>query len=595
MTASAPASSSLPTSGVGRGGFLLPVRYRRLLLLLVAVLSVSPGLQLQRLTQLPEGPYGYAGSIVLMDSDHDSLGEVIFGAFPPPRLPIWEYRPVNGYELTQSDTGMNHPDSLYLGNFVPAAAGDIDRDGKADLVGWVGFGVGGRAYVAPALIESGDTTRHPDDFIWRGESSSTGTVSVRFYADLDQDSARELVMPGTRVYENIGDNEMELVFCGYPPKPKVCGDYDQNGRMDFASRRVSQVYVSECTGDNQYAVVCSVRTGLPNPTDYFTGSDADFNGRPEFFVTYDRMGGMLFLVQFEAVAEHRYEFYVLDSFRLTNGEAADQKGLCADLDGDGVEEVIWSCVSHVIVLKALLPHFYTRVSEWRNDHQVQYPVSFCNAADFNRNGYNELYIGGNNRVSVLEVEAITLWAPRGGESLNPGDTCRVRWRVLTPPRCDSVSLFFLTDTVVPQGEWFWRMDTIVTGLSPGDSTYPWVVPDTVLDAAWIVAITYGPGWQFDRSDGAFRIVPSGVVEEDEGGGMKAEPVIPTLVGNVLLMPKTPIQHSSFALLNSLGRKVMDLQPGDNDIRHLAPGVYFVRQASSVEREASSVRKVVLAR
>ncbi|MFO7639686.1 MAG: T9SS type A sorting domain-containing protein [bacterium] len=32
------------------------------------------------------------------------------------------------------------------------------------------------------------------------------------------------------------------------------------------------------------------------------------------------------------------------------------------------------------------------------------------------------------------------------------------------------------------------------------------------------------------------------------------------------------------LLDASGRKVMDLTPGDNDVRHLAPGVYFVRTA-----------------
>ena len=40
---------------------------------------------------------------------------------------------------------------------------------------------------------------------------------------------------------------------------------------------------------------------------------------------------------------------------------------------------------------------------------------------------------------------------------------------------------------------------------------------------------------------------------------------------------------------------MDLHPGPNDVRHLSPGVYFVREASGVGREASSVRKVILTR
>jgi hypothetical protein len=40
---------------------------------------------------------------------------------------------------------------------------------------------------------------------------------------------------------------------------------------------------------------------------------------------------------------------------------------------------------------------------------------------------------------------------------------------------------------------------------------------------------------------------------------------------------------------------MELRPGVNDVRALAPGIYFVREASGVKREASSVRKVVVTR
>jgi hypothetical protein len=45
------------------------------------------------------------------------------------------------------------------------------------------------------------------------------------------------------------------------------------------------------------------------------------------------------------------------------------------------------------------------------------------------------------------------------------------------------------------------------------------------------------------------------------------------------------------LMDITGRKVLSLQPGDNDIRRLAPGVYFVRSADVGER--SVVRKIVI--
>ncbi len=75
-----------------------------------------------------------------------------------------------------------------------------------------------------------------------------------------------------------------------------------------------------------------------------------------------------------------------------------------------------------------------------------------------------------------------------------------------------------------------------------------------------------------------------------------EPAGATIVRGVLnLQSEICNLKSEFVLLNSAGRKVMALQPGENDVRHLAPGVYFMRPASSVERQASSVHKVILTR
>ena len=78
---------------------------------------------------------------------------------------------------------------------------------------------------------------------------------------------------------------------------------------------------------------------------------------------------------------------------------------------------------------------------------------------------------------------------------------------------------------------------------------------------------------------------------------------PTIVRRVLMMPRdmTEIRSGTSdrvprpALLDATGRKVMELQAGPNDVRRLAPGVYFGRQASGVERGASSMTKVILTR
>ncbi len=77
---------------------------------------------------------------------------------------------------------------------------------------------------------------------------------------------------------------------------------------------------------------------------------------------------------------------------------------------------------------------------------------------------------------------------------------------------------------------------------------------------------------------------------------------------------TPASHTSMAvksivrfegratgsLLDCCGRNVRELHPGPNDVRHLAPGVYFVREHSAYSiqqsgRDAPCVTKVVVTR
>jgi hypothetical protein len=55
----------------------------------------------------------------------------------------------------------------------------------------------------------------------------------------------------------------------------------------------------------------------------------------------------------------------------------------------------------------------------------------------------------------------------------------------------------------------------------------------------------------------------------------------TIVRGILFLPVSPITvHSS--LFDHGGRKVMELRPGGNDVRHLSPGVYFVRRQDTGE-------------
>jgi hypothetical protein len=72
---------------------------------------------------------------------------------------------------------------------------------------------------------------------------------------------------------------------------------------------------------------------------------------------------------------------------------------------------------------------------------------------------------------------------------------------------------------------------------------------------------------------------------------------PTIVRRVLFLPEASSHKPQVVgrLLDAAGRRVLELHVGANDVSKVAPGVYFVRQASSMMRDASSVTKVIIAR
>jgi len=148
---------------------------------------------------------------------------------------------------------------------------------------------------------------------------------------------------------------------------------------------------------------------------------------------------------------------------------------------------------------------------------------------------------------------------------------------------------------------------ILAGLKfavPGCET--WIVQDTG-NAAWCDITTdklNQPIIAFCRRDGSVWVARGvGVVGlSDEPRGAAVHPLEPgaTIVRGVLFLPKMGTVPSGTApvfgpsLLDACGRCVMDLHPGANDVRALAPGVYFIRRLKTEDgRPATDVRRVVI--
>jgi YVTN family beta-propeller protein len=118
-------------------------------------------------------------------------------------------------------------------------------------------------------------------------------------------------------------------------------------------------------------------------------------------------------------------------------------------------------------------------------------------------------------------------------------------------------------------------------------------------AQWTpVALLYTPfGQTYVASNNGSNVVviadsPAVAIEESfrpEASIFKPQA---TVVRGVLWQEAYGTRQTAYRaeLLDVAGRKVLALKAGPNDVRHLAPGIYFIR-----ERSAAAIRKVIVAR
>jgi hypothetical protein len=183
--------------------------------------------------------------------------------------------------------------------------------------------------------------------------------------------------------------------------------------------------------------------------------------------------------------------------------------------------------------------------------------------------------------------------PNGGETLFVGHTFAIKWIVI-PKTFDHGVVSLSTD---------------------GGSTFPTVIEDSIPPTDTIVLWNSIPQVccslcrvKFEAKDSLGATVFSDAsyrnftIDSVSGGvpGNRLEPRTeatpePTVILGVLFLSEASSHKPQAAsLLDISGQKVQDLHPGANDVRALAPGVYFVReepQASS--RKPQPVRKVVV--
>jgi phosphoribosylformylglycinamidine (FGAM) synthase PurS component len=102
----------------------------------------------------------------------------------------------------------------------------------------------------------------------------------------------------------------------------------------------------------------------------------------------------------------------------------------------------------------------------------------------------------------------------------------------------------------------------------------------------------GKTYNTDRIWG--KMNPSPGVEEIENSEVRRVKGRATVLRGVLLWEASGIRHMAYGadLLDISGRKVMDLRSGGNDVRALAPGVYFISERSAVGGQRLATKVVI---
>jgi len=99
----------------------------------------------------------------------------------------------------------------------------------------------------------------------------------------------------------------------------------------------------------------------------------------------------------------------------------------------------------------------------------------------------------------------------------------------------------------------------------------------------------------DRIWGKMNPSPTGIKEGQHPAVYGSRPTATVVRGVLMIGDRGQKTGDRVELLDIAGRKVLDLHPGPNDVRALAPGVYFVRDERCGAGDEGGTQKVVVQR
>jgi hypothetical protein len=483
----------------------------------------------------------------LVDFDSDGYPEVV-SVYEAGRVYIFK----NSAGYVESLPGWQSTDIAY--NIAPAF-GDVDNDGDQDMAIACYSFVGGRAKVYENRFGIPD----PEP-VWVATSGGGTTCD---WGDYDNDGDLDLAIADMFAVPGVFRNDTGVLS----PVPLWTAN---DGNLDFG---VAWVDV-DLDGDLDLAV-SAINASLPA------------------LRVYRNSGGSL-----ERAASWR-----------STVNAGDYVGAWVgahDIDGDRDLDVAVSCgfiSSHRNVVFRNSGSGLEGYPAWQSSGASE--SGFSVFADLNGDGLLDWAVNDGDAGAVYEntdtmLNPARAWTsnPAGGLGLDVGDV-------------DADGVVAATDTISADGRKLYYLGTrpllALDSVLVSGSPLPLDAWCANLKRGWVsLRDSVAPGTEillFFRHSTDLELVMSetstnrahlflnaqtGAEEPAGDGEALAEPRWPGIARGQLRLPAAG--NARYALLDAAGRKVTGLAGGENDVRHVAPGVYFVRQTGAGGEQC---RKVLL--
>ncbi len=288
-----------------------------------------------------------------------------------------------------------------LNSFTPLSVADVDNDGLQEILARDKS----RAFLIESIVPNG----YPKQIVWESPFISSGKI-----ADLDGDGNKEIIGIDNNndrilILENRGNNQFDRI-AELPNETAgknvysrnfALGDFNIDGNTDmvFGDSEGELFIYSNFSNDN-YSLQWQTQTSIEDLM-FITSGDLTGDGRSEFviggtvslpdipsispiwkFVVYTYVSGQYLPIWEQSIAPYK-----------TSGNSI----AIADVDGDKVNELVLLTYPNLYILKwngtRFAPEYHRKVAN----------TPSLLAADINDNGFQELYINGDEGLSILET------------------------------------------------------------------------------------------------------------------------------------------------------------------------------------------------